>query len=60
MARKKKPKSEDVTIRLPIPVIAFYAGVAAYAGLSLDETLRVALAMEMCKRGARLTPGDAP
>lgn len=59
VAERKKPKSVSVDVRLPIPVLAFYEGVAAYAGMSVEETLRVALAMEMCKRGARPTSGDA-
>lgn len=51
MARKKKPKCEAVDIRLPIPVLAFYEGLAAYAGVTTDEAIRVVLALAMMKRG---------
>lgn len=57
--RKKAPKSEAISVRLPVPVIAFYEGVAAYAGVTVDEALRVVLAIEMCKRGGVPTSGDS-
>jgi hypothetical protein len=58
MARKKKaPKAEPVEVRLPIPVLAFYEGVAAYAGLTVGQVLNVVLAIEMVKQGSRLTVG---
>jgi hypothetical protein len=58
MAKRKKPKSESVDVRLPIPVLAFYEGLAAYAGVTTDEAIRVVLALAMLKRGTE--PQEAP
>jgi hypothetical protein len=46
--RKKQPTTK-VDLGLPIPMISFYEGVAAYAGVSLEDVLKVLLAMGMLK-----------
>lgn len=58
---RKKEKAAPLThvecqIRLPVPMISFYEGVAAYARVSLSDAINVVLAVEMCKRGAGPTP----
>jgi hypothetical protein len=55
MATRKKAKTETIEVRLPVPVVAFYEGVAAYAGVSVAEVINVVLAIEMCKGRAHPT-----
>lgn len=54
---KSKPKTEKVEVRLPIPVIAFYEGVAAYSGVSIGQAIAVVLAIEMLKKRSTLPTG---
>ena len=52
MAKRKKAATVDVELRMPVPVLAFYEGVAAYTGLTVSDVINVALVLEMCKRNA--------
>jgi hypothetical protein len=56
--RSKKPKRELVEIRIPIPVLAFYEGVAEYAGVSIDDVINTILAIELVKSRPTPTQGE--
>lgn len=60
MAKKKakRPAKWDLTLKLPVPVIAFYDGVAAYAGVTVSQAVCVVLAIEMCRRSGPSASGD--
>lgn len=49
MARKKKSRVE-VKIRVEGTTLAFYEGVAAYAGVTVDDAINVILAVSMLTR----------
>jgi hypothetical protein len=50
---KKKQKTEKIELRLPITLLAFYEGVAAYSGVSIEVVINVLLAIHMLQRGSQ-------
>lgn len=58
MAKKKTKRLAkwDLTLKLPVPVIAFYHGVAAYAGVTVSEAVCVVLSLSRCASDPALHP----
>jgi hypothetical protein len=48
---KKKQSGVDVQLLLPVDVIAFYEGVAAYSRVSIGDVINIVLVMQMLKQG---------
>lgn len=48
MAKKKRIR---VALTLPIPVLAYFEGVAEYSGVKLEDVINVVLVMEMLRKG---------
>lgn len=50
---KKKQKTGKVEVRLPVPLLVFYEGVAAYSGVSIKGVINVMLAVHMLQRSSQ-------
>jgi hypothetical protein len=56
MAKRKKKARSKIVVTMPVPMLAFYEGVAAYAGVSLDDCFNIVLALGMLRNEHSKSP----